>query len=76
MALDEQELGDTLMEFRLSLIRQLGEISMEISVLQQAVQEAPVSAARLEAIRKKAKKVLGKFEDTHALHISLPHQRR
>jgi sulfur transfer complex TusBCD TusB component (DsrH family) len=76
VAVNIDDLEDSLPQFRLDIINRLAEISAEISALQTAVLEALVSKERLKSIRNKSRKLLHKFGDTHALNISPPHQLR
>ncbi len=76
MPIDLKELEESLIKFRLDVIERLTEISAEISALQTAVSEAPVSKTRLQALRRASKKILYQFRDSHLQRISLPHQLR
>lgn len=64
-----------LAQFRLDVIKALAEIDVEIDALQQAIEEGKtITPERRQEIRKECRaRVLGRFLDYHAQHISPAH---
>jgi len=71
MPIDPQ-LEAVLTQFRLDIIKALADIDVEVDALQQAIAEGKtISRERLQEIRRECRtRVLGRFLDYHAQHIS------
>jgi len=68
---------ESLKQFRLDIIEALSHIDVEIEALHRAiVEKEPVTPERLKEIRSDSRKILHKFRDHHAQHISAPHESR
>ncbi len=74
MPIDPQ-LEAALTQFRLDIIKALAEIDVEIDALQQALEEGKtITRERRQQIRNECRtRVLGRFLDYHAQHISPAH---
>lgn len=77
MPIEYEDLIEQLTQFRLNVIKALGDIDVELDALSRAVTgKQPVLPETLNRLRDKSRERLKKFQEVHERQIPLLHEKR